>query len=811
VFSGFLGADPKSPAESPILLTVLSWARRELSPAMTGRPAAITQTSSTEGEITTFAALTAANQGPVAGTPTVGSPNPTTGAVGGSLNFTDADHDQLTYTPAAVDPAKGTLVVNTDGTYTYTPTVADRIRSATTNGTHTQLVTVSASDGQASTDVTFTVPIDPAYYKPTKTIDVEDQPDEVAISPDGSKAYVLNHVPSVVPGRPWDGVVTVIDTNTGDVGGDIPVGGILTDVEFSPNKPEAYVVGQSWSGDRSVAVINTTTNTVVSTIELDDGEFPGAVSGMGISPDGSTIYVAQHQGDKVWVIDTTTRTVTETFQVPGQPVEIAVSRDGTRAYAATAGTQSVAVIDTASKSVVTTIPVGANPQDIAVSADGARAYAAVSGGGGGGLTVIDTTTNTAIYTQTTGEWNVAVVPDGSVALTSNNGSGLLVSQWDTGTRSLLGKVSPGYYPQGLDVTPDGRKVFVTNLADGTVSMFTLTHGTNRPPVAGIPSFGTPNQSTGAVVVSPNFSDPEGGNLTYTIDSDPTKGTFTPNPDGIFTYTPFDAARHPAAAQNAPEEDVADFVFVTAYDVDGNSTSTLIRVPITPKNTAPTGSASYGNPNANAVVTGSVAGADADSDPITYTVTTNPSKGSVVVNGNGTFTYTPTAAARHAAAATNATSGQKQDTFVVTISDGHGGTKALTITPQIAPKNSPPTGTPSSDAPNTSNGAVNGTVGGADADNDALTYTVTSNPAKGSVTLNANGTFTYKPTSTARSKAASSSATPADKQDTFVVTVRDGYGGTTPVTVTVPISPAQPNLLGSLLGGVLGAVGSILGI
>jgi VCBS repeat-containing protein len=76
----------------------------------------------------------------------------------------------------------------------------------------------------------------------------------------------------------------------------------------------------------------------------------------------------------------------------------------------------------------------------------------------------------------------------------------------------------------------------------------------------------------------------------------------------------------------------------------------------------------------------------------------------------------------------------------------------------------------------------------DADADALTYTGSTATTKGTVTVSSDGTFTYTPTASARYAAGSTSATAADKSDSFSVTVVDGYGGSLTVPVSVTISP-----------------------
>jgi YVTN family beta-propeller protein/VCBS repeat-containing protein len=85
------------------------------------------------------------------------------------------------------------------------------------------------------------------------------------------------------------------------------------------------------------------------------------------------------------------------------------------------------------------------------------------------------------------------------------------------------------------------------------------------------------------------------------------------------------------------------------------------------------------------------------------------------------------------------------------------------------------------------GTVTGTVIGTDADGDDLIYTVTGQPASGTVDVDPEtGAFTYSPTDAARLTAAQTTQT---DRDTFTVTVSDGEAATN-VAVSVPISPAQ---------------------
>jgi YVTN family beta-propeller protein/VCBS repeat-containing protein len=96
----------------------------------------------------------------------------------------------------------------------------------------------------------------------------------------------------------------------------------------------------------------------------------------------------------------------------------------------------------------------------------------------------------------------------------------------------------------------------------------------------------------------------------------------------------------------------------------------------------------------------------------------------------------------------------------------------------------------------STGAYTGHVTASDPDDDPLTYTW-SVPNNGTVTVDPTGTFTYTPSTAARTRAGALNATAGDKQDTFTVIVSDGRGGTDSVNVTVPITPPDNAVVGQI--------------
>ena len=86
--------------------------------------------------------------------------------VTGSLKATDKDKDALTY-GGSTTTAKGTVVVDAKGNFTYTPTTAARHSAATgAPGTTTDTFTLTVYDGHGgAVDVPVTVKIEGAEQR----------------------------------------------------------------------------------------------------------------------------------------------------------------------------------------------------------------------------------------------------------------------------------------------------------------------------------------------------------------------------------------------------------------------------------------------------------------------------------------------------------------------------------------------------------------------------------------------------------------------------------------------------------------------
>ncbi len=159
-------------------------------------------------------------------------------------------------------------------------------------------------------------------------------PDAVAITPNGSYAYVAVYVYKTANSATENGVVDVIDTSTNTVTTTIsltkPPAGLApipTAVAITPNGCSVYVT----DFDNDIEdVIDTSSNTVTTTITLTDAPDLGPY-GVAITPNDSTAYVATYYNYNtstyttiVDPLDLSNNTLGSTITVGSGPYAVAV-------------------------------------------------------------------------------------------------------------------------------------------------------------------------------------------------------------------------------------------------------------------------------------------------------------------------------------------------------------------------------------------------------------------------------------------------------------------------------------------------------
>lgn len=282
-------------------------------------------------------------------------------------------------------------------------------------------------------------------------------PTGVAVTPDGTRAYVTDAVT----------YVRAVDTASNSVIATIAAGSNPEAIAITPDGKSAYVTTIICSvpgcpsnppPQASVVVIDIASNSVKATItigNLPTVQTPGALlSGIAISPDGTRAYVSNGQGNQIWAIDTASNQVVATIPTTMLGfVGVSINSDGSRLYAASVGSPSVVVvIDTKSNALLTSISLPSNdvPTGLRVTPDGTHAWVT---GEGIDIWVIDTTQNAIVatipVTSAQGFLDIAFAPDGSRAyITCGNTNKIYVL--DTTTYRIAAQISTSY-PGGLAV------------------------------------------------------------------------------------------------------------------------------------------------------------------------------------------------------------------------------------------------------------------------------------------------------------------------------------------------------------------------
>jgi YVTN family beta-propeller protein len=175
-------------------------------------------------------------------------------------------------------------------------------------------------------------------------------PHNIAITPDGHRAYVASQVQG-------SAALVIVDLSSRSVVGRVALDKVPRALNFSPDSKQLYFTE---AGASAVQVLDPTSNTIVDHIPV--GASPHHPLFVGSSQ--TALVVVQGPG-QVAVIDTATKAVTA-VPVGQMPHWIAVSSDGAFAYVTNENSNDVSVISIAAKKVIATVPIGAGPRKIVI-------------------------------------------------------------------------------------------------------------------------------------------------------------------------------------------------------------------------------------------------------------------------------------------------------------------------------------------------------------------------------------------------------------------------------------------------------------
>ena len=746
---------------------------------------------------------TVTNPGPVAANDSATTNEDTPVTVAVLANDSDPDADPLKVT--AANAANGTVVINPDGTITYTP-------DANFNGTDT--ITYSISDGQGGTaTATVTVTVAGVNDAPVATplaprsnldADIVSVPVAANFSdPDGDPlTFTATGLPAGLSISPAGVISGTIDKSASQ-----PNGGVYSvTVTASDGKGGTVSTTFNWTVTNPPPVANDDTATT-----NEDTPVTVAVLANDTDPDADPLKVtAASAGNGTVVINASgTITYTPNKNFNGTDTITYTISDGN-------GGTSTAIV-TVTVAPVNDAPVADPPLPPQTGVDGTAVSIPVAGNfkdvDGDPLTFTATGLPAGLsINPITGVISGTIdknasQPNGgvySVTVTASDGKGGTASTTfaytitnpppvaanDTAATNedvpvtiavLANDTDPDADPLTVTAASAGNGTVIIN-ANGTVTYtpnkdfngtdtitYTISDGNggtstatvtvtvapvNDPPVAR-PDTATTNEDTPVTVaVLANDTDIDGNPLTVTAASAP-NGTVVINPDGTIRYTP-----------NA-NFNGTDTITYTISDGQGGTSTSTVTVVVAPVNDPPVAANDTGTTNEDTPVTLAVLANDTDVDGDKLTVTgATATNGTVTVNPDGTITFTPNPNFNGVAVVT------------YTISDGKGGTSTATATITVAPVNDPPvatndTATTNEDTPV----AVPVLANDRDVDGNPLTVTAAT-ATNGTVIINPDGTITYTPKAN------------FNGTDTITYTISDGQGGFSTATVTVTIVPVN---------------------
>jgi predicted chitinase len=247
---------------------------------------------------------------------------------------------------------------------------------------------------------------------------------------------------------------------------------------------------------------------------------------------------------------------------------------------------------------------------------------------------------------------------------------------------------------------------------------------NQAPVAAADAFTVRAGQATRLEVLANDSDVDGDDITSKLSSSPKNGTLTRNRDGSFSYT-------------AKSGFVGTDTFTYAA-TDGALDSKPVTVTITvlAPNHAPVAKDDKVTTNAGTSVRIDVLGNDTDSDgdPLSALLVCAPCHGKLTIDADGNYTYTPD----------KGWYGTDSFSYRATDGDAQSGVAMVSITVQKVNR-APTAQSASFQVQKDGSVRIDFDCLVDDPDGDALTLSLT-NPAKGSLTRNHDGSYTYKPKS-----------------------------------------------------------------
>ena len=197
-----------------------------------------------------------------------------------------------------------------------------------------------------------------------------------------------------------------------------------------------------------------------------------AVAWLGTSPDGALLYALNNSDQQLYILETQAGRAIARLRVGDHPISARLAKDGRALYVANLGSANVAIVDVSDPSqpkVTGTLATDPHPNDVVVTADG-RLF--VSCGNTNNVIAFDVKSRQRLEVISTALGpkapagstpnSLALSPDGKRLYVANadNNSVSVINVEDREKSRPLGFLPTGWYPTMVTTSADGKRVIV---------------------------------------------------------------------------------------------------------------------------------------------------------------------------------------------------------------------------------------------------------------------------------------------------------------------------------------------------------------
>ncbi|MGH9453556.1 MAG: hypothetical protein ACRD2O_06255 [Terriglobia bacterium] len=278
--------------------------------------------------------------------------------------------------------------------------------------------------------------VDLGTFSVTKVIGVTHHPNLMALRPHSHDLYVAG-----------DTGIDILDYPGLRITGHWNFPGGVSALTFSPDgsrallieKPDGRIAGFDCAARRKMAVIKS----------------PSGLTGLALTSNGKILVGEARSKDLVYFIDPDTQQILGSVKTGRNPGSMVISPDNSKVYIADTGENLITVADIPARALLAHLEISNPPTLLILKPDGGEIFALSASGTR--MTMLDVSQATVEEMKSTGHGAAAGVfsQDSSRFYWANEGDGT-VSSMDVSTRQVLASTRVGVAPQGLALTPDGR-------------------------------------------------------------------------------------------------------------------------------------------------------------------------------------------------------------------------------------------------------------------------------------------------------------------------------------------------------------------